>query len=605
MVSRRNFLSVTAVMMIVCFLFQSLNIAREYLNEYEVNTYAQDKEALSGRTDAYTPKDSQNALVVSIQNDENAENDSTFFWALYSKWAYYGCASLSDYERARAEGAIKPPKLIVLDAGCIDWTDEKEIKILEGCVEDGISLVFSTLPAASVIDENEALRRLLGISRVVSQSTHAAGIHLFDGFLLGGEAIYAAKAQEKEKQDLQLSFPWYELTAGTKVYMKGVFEDESVKTEDYPAVIWRKSFDNAYVFAVNGDYMHGAAALGVLSGFVSEMSDYNIYPVVNAQNLVIVNYPGLADENRDKMQSLYSQSMRNVFRDIIWPSVAAVYQENNLGLTCMMSPQFDYSDTLLPRSEDLSYYLKLVRQLHGEVGLSADTVSDTTLSEKLSQDARFMAQALPDYDFASFYRADRTDEAVLEALSEPFLKNVRTVVEPEADTADILGFETETVTRQRMIADGCEHTYMDDFIVKSVESALGYTGVLLDLSRIAYPAEEADTWERVSEQFAANTKTYWNSFSGFDKTTVSESDSRIRTFLSLNYSDERSGDTIRLTKNDADSTAWFILRTHNEAVKSVTGGNAKKLENDVWLIEADETETIITLEAADERYYYE
>ena len=36
------------------------------------------------------------------------------------------------------------------------------------------------------------------------------GIHLFEGFLLGGEVIYQAKDEEEEKnQDMDLKIPWY------------------------------------------------------------------------------------------------------------------------------------------------------------------------------------------------------------------------------------------------------------------------------------------------------------------------------------------------------------------------------------------------------------
>lgn len=38
----------------------------------------------------------------------------------------------------------------------------------------------------------------------------------------------------------------------------------------------------------------------------------------------------------------------------------------------------------------------------------------------------------------------------------------------------------------------------------------------------------------------ANTITYWEPFSNFAGTTVSECDSRIRRFLSLNYEDAKS-----------------------------------------------------------------
>ena len=113
--------------------------------------------------------------------------------------------------------------------------------------------------------------------------------------------------------------------------------------------------------------------------------------------------------------------------------------------------------------------------------------------------------------------------------------------------------------------------------VKSVESALGYTSVLLDLDAILYPKTEEDRWENIGKEFAANLSTYWKLFSGFDGTTVSECDTRIRTFLNSRYEDDRK----------------------------VTGGTAEKLEDSAWLIRAEQSEVRITLGASDQRYYYE
>lgn len=146
--------------------------------------------------------------------------------------------------------------------------------------------------------------------------------------MLGGENIYRAENKEEEnRQDLKLTFPWFKLGDGTKTYMKGFPEDQTLKTQDYPVVIWRKNFGTASVFAVNGDYMGDETGLGLLTGMVYETRNYLIYPVVNAQNLVVQNFPSLAEENTDKMQEIYGNGTKGVNRDIVWPSIAAIYRK--------------------------------------------------------------------------------------------------------------------------------------------------------------------------------------------------------------------------------------------------------------------------------------
>lgn len=50
-------------------------------------------------------------------------------------------------------------------------------------------------------------------------------------------------------------------------------------------------------------------SLGLLNGMITEASEYYIYPVVNAQNLSMINFPAFADENDEEMMKLYSQSV--------------------------------------------------------------------------------------------------------------------------------------------------------------------------------------------------------------------------------------------------------------------------------------------------------
>lgn len=111
--------------------------------------------------------------------------------------------------------------------------------------------------------------------------------------------------------------------------------------------------------------------------------------MINAQNLVIANYPGFASENENKMEKIYSQSQKALFREIIWPSLVAIERKIDAKLTCMMTPQFDYGDENEPREGEVAYYLKLLKEEYGEAGLSSGNVSGTGLSEKWRKTKRF------------------------------------------------------------------------------------------------------------------------------------------------------------------------------------------------------------------------
>lgn len=122
---------------------------------------------------------------------------------------------------------------------------------------------------------------------------------------------------------------------------------------------------NSYVFAVNGDYMEDEAGLGILTGMLYETRDYLIYPVVNAQNLIMANFPGLAEENTVQMQDIYGNTASAVNRDIVWTSIISSYEKSHIGLTCMLAPKLDYDNAAKPDGTMLNYYVKMINEEKG------------------------------------------------------------------------------------------------------------------------------------------------------------------------------------------------------------------------------------------------
>ena len=401
---------------------------------------------------------------------------------------------------------------------------------------------------------------------------------------------------------MELSFPWYGLVSGTQVYMDGIFSGQSADEEDVPPVIWKNTVDGIDVFAVNGGYMEDASGLGILSAMSAEMNPYELYPVINAQNLVAANYPGLSDENKEEMLSRYGKTMQELFRDTLWPAVIAAYRQNTLGLTCMLAPQFDYEDDQWPDTEQMQYYMKRLNEERAETGLSGSNVSDTPVGQKLERDQWFMEGALPDYRFSSFYAETLAPEEIELALQQEILEDVRTVVTDYDPKIDIIGYQNDSVTRQSILSDGIRQTYREDFRTRSVETALGYTCVMADLESIVYPeSEEEDVLTELTSYLNWNIRNSFDGFHEFEGTTISESDVKIRNFLALDYTQRREGQSVYLDLATSAPSSWFILRTRNERVSHVEGGNWKQIEAGVYLIEAQNKNVVITLKAGQVR----
>ena len=615
MVSRRNYLTIAMMFVILLFMFQFTGVMKEQLSEYESNEYADDTTTSFQRSDAFLAEQtSADACeVIYVGEAGGAEESVVKTWCSYRKRTFFCSSSLALLDSLQDDAL----QVLVVDGSKV--TSEEEVAVLRREAQMGVTVIFATLPQSSVIREYRDLRELLGIRAVIADEIPLAGMHLFSGFLLGGEEIYeVTEPGEEERQDMNPSVPWYTTGAGTKTYMVGTLSDETIeqtvddeiraqyvgmeeeaaKNSLLPAILWRNSVDTAKIFCVNGDYLADISAVGILDAMMGETYDYDIYPVINAQNLVIADLSAFVSENEEEMQKRYSQSAQAVYQEIVWPSLTSIASRTGAKMTCMMTPQFTYTDEEEPDGENVTYYLKRLKEEHAEAGLSADSREGIPLSEKIKQDQTFWQTYAPSYRFLSLY-ADGV-KSIGEESALP--AEIRTVA-LGSGASEAVGYLNENVTLQPSTSSGIRHTFLDDFKVKCMETALGYSNITLDFYSVTYPEGDEDSWEKMSKKIAANLGTYWKAYEAFDATTLTESDVRIRRFLALDYKQQRAGNVITLSLEHREDAAWFLLRLHGEKVTEVAGGSFEEIEDGVYLILAEEDEVSVEVQTGETWQY--
>ena len=606
MVSRRKFFSIAIMMFVLLFLFQFSMVLRDRQNTYDVNSNLAPKQndgknvwkneeldpASVGTTDR------RYVLFVGDSSSDMAEAVSR--WCTYAKWDISKCSSMEKFK----ENDKNLPGMLILESE--KYALDDNLKKIEELEQKGVIIVFGCLEDPKNIEKNQELQDFLGIYKIVSKKTELTGAKLFEGLLLGGEVIYETPEDkdERDRQDLQLNVPWYQVGSGTKTYMVGLLDQskqkETVENEELPTLIWRNGIRNGSIFCVVGDYMKDSTALGLLDGMVAEASSYYIYPVVNAQNLSMINFPVFADENNEQMMELYSQSITGMARDIMWSSLISIVEKGSLKMTCFMQPQTNYEDGIEPTSRNLVFYLKQMKEQNAEAGLSLQYKNAESLRDKLNQDAEFFRKADSSYKYGAAYTEEKDLDTVKALMNTELMKNVSTLVCEYTEDEPVISYCTDSVTLQSVTSDGMNYTYSDDIRMRSIQSSLGYTNVMLNMQKIFWPERKKDRWQIMQKRFSSNLLTYWKNFTGFDSTTLSESNTRTRTFLNLDFSETRTDDEITLKTSESGS--WFILRTHGEEIEEIEGGTQKKLEDNVYLIQAQDTTVKIQVKTAGLHY---
>ena len=601
MVSKRKFFSIATMMFVLFFLFQFSMVLRDSKNTYDINSSLTEKKA-DGRN-RWTPSDNvtgADSSVVFIGNENGDMGTAISRWCTYAKRKLISCKSVSTYKADDKN----LPEMMILESE--KYADGDNLTTLETLEKKGVIIVFGCLENAKNIQNNKALMKFLGIQKVVAEETHLAGVKLFEGLLLGGEVTYntSKDKEEKKRQDLELDVPWYQVGSGTKTYMVGLLDEKTgknVENEEFPTIIWRNGIDYGSVFAVVGDYMKGSTALGLLDGMWAEALQYTIYPIVNAQNLSMVNFPVFADENNTEMLKLYSQSVTGIARDIMWPALISVVEKSDMKMTCFIQPQADYTDDIEPKSGNLEFYLKQMKEQSAEAGISLEYQKLDKAEDKVTKDTEFFENEKINYRFGAAFAKEKDLKGILKDTDSGLLGDVGTLVCDYTENQPVVSYYSDSVTLQTVTSDGMNYAYSDDIRMRSIQTALGYTNVMLDMYDIFWPQEKTDRWEVMQKRFSSNLLTYWKNFRDFDSITLSESNARIRTFLNLAYSQSREDNTITLQTSEAGS--WFILRTHGEEIDEIDGGSQTEIEADAYLICAEDTTVKIRLK--EQELYYD
>lgn len=593
MITKRNFFSIAIMMFILLFLFQFVTVLRDRQNTYDVNAYYVKRK--SDGKNVWKQKKINHKLVKSLEGDyllfigkgKNGMKTSVSRWCSYRRWNIVQYKNLKEFQKHLKN----LPRMIVFESekyAC----GKKCIAQLKKLGEQGVIIVFGSVEDPQVIRTHPQLQKFLGITNIKEDHVKMTGVKLFKGLLLGGETVYDTPKDkdQKKRQNLQLNVPWYQVGSGTKTYMLGLLDKRKygtkIKNEELPTIIWRRGIKGGSVFAVVGNYMKDSTALGLLDGMVTEASGYNIYPVVNARNLSLIGFPFLADENNDEMMRLYSQSAIGISRDSMWPSLISIIEKSKMKMTCFLQPQSDYEDHKKPYKKDFIFYLKQMREQNAEAGLSLQYRKAPSLIEKLNQDESFFRNVGSSYRYGVVYKEEKNLGEFQGLLNTKLLKQVGSIVCEPTEKRPILSYYTGSVTLQVATSDGVDYKFRDDIQMRSVQSCLGYTNIMLNMQDIFWPRNSKDRWHLVQKYFSSNLLTYWKPFQAFDSTTLSESNQRTRTFLNLKYHQSRTGQMITLKTSEKDS--WFLLRTHGENISKIKGGTQSKVEEDVYLIHAQE-----------------
>lgn len=600
MLSKRVYFTVSALMMLVLFMFQFSGIIRKKYNNFDENKYAVSEKNDLNNNNVFTVLTDEDKVVKSISGyivyigDINTKTGNTVYeWCNYTKRNLLVYKTVSQYHRYNE----KYPDAVLIDSDYVNI--DSDIDTFSLLTDYGINLVFCTLPSYSAISENQRFEQLCGISPH-RESVNASGLKLYSGFLFGGEAWYTKENDPDGKfQNMKLTMPWYNTSNATKTYMSAVVESEDgskIDNEDQPAVIWRKSHDHAYVFCINGDYIKDISGIGILTAIMSESKDLDIYPVVDSQSVIVNNFPMFSFENDGAVEKYYLRNTSSLLENVIWPDISNLAESTGARFTFMAAPQINYSDNNLVSVREMDYFFRLFSEISSEAGLTTTRDDATSIDEKLTADAGIFSNYLSNYKFTSIIARKDELENVLSSKNS-LIDDVNTII---TDSQDYSGTKLFSYVNDNVINVECpvtsdKYTYADDFRQRCFQTALAYTNIEFNMTGVCNPDDEKELWNEEIKSKSTALTSYMKNSKKFTKCSISQADKRIREFMAADYSYKQNSSYVSLDITGDQNTARFIVRLRTGEVENVSGAVCTKVEKGVYLITAQSKHVEMTI----------
>ena len=181
MVSRRNFISITIMMLTLLLMFQLTQVYFENIAEVDKNEFIPGQ-VISGAS-AWQPE------VVDLTNPEIKTRYVLFYgdknsaighaveqWCTYTKRNLVVCPDLDSF--AGTIGINQ--EYVLVESACLDV--QTDMDTLGKFADAGVSIVFCDLPEVAEISKSVQMKKMLGIRNIVDEKVTVEGIKLFSGF---------------------------------------------------------------------------------------------------------------------------------------------------------------------------------------------------------------------------------------------------------------------------------------------------------------------------------------------------------------------------------------------------------------------------------------
>lgn len=464
----------------------------------------------------------------------------------------------------------------------------------------------------------------LGRGDLVVFCDDSVGSHVdltkLEGFLSrGGKAVFAAGLpegnedaylwpilgiREKSVRDnynrLRFEGPLLPVQAEEMVYggynmstWVAVGEEAEVYVRDADSgvpVLYTCDYGEGAVCLINGTFLADIRCAGLLTGAVSALQGDFLYPVLGTKTVFLDNFPMITFINDKVCMRMYGCSTESFVRDVVWPELQGMSLRTRTPYTSSVLAVASSEESFPEINDSLFTTIgKSALQFDGELVYAVNCKDMESIAFNHSFIEEF-GQVFSNYEIRGLAMQSEGFREEMLAVPGAKVRAVRTYLQREDGgfSCDKEYLEFPAATRGNSLEEG------NLFALSSVLGAYGMISHVFDINTLIAKDGETASWDSDKKQIGLFESEILKQTPWLEGRVLSRMGDDIRSYLNLEYTWKREGNTMTLEGSNMVKGQAFFLRTEGEIVEA-EGVDYEEAGNGYYMLRMRQNHAVITM----------
>lgn len=375
---------------------------------------------------------------------------------------------------------------------------------------------------------------------------------------------------------------WLAVGDEAKVYVRDV--------ESGVPVLYTCGYGEGAVCLINGTYLSDIRCAGLLTGAVGTVQEDFLYPVLGTKTVFLDNFPMITFINDKVCMRMYGCSTESFVRDVVWPDFQGMSLRTQTPYTSSVLAVASSEESFPEINESLFTTIgKSALQFDGELAYAANCADE----EEIAFNHNFIEEfssVFSNYEIHGLVMLTSVLREEMLAVPGARIMAVRRDLGDEGAgfSCDKDYLEFPAATRGNSLEEG------NMFYIASVMGAYGMISHVFDINTLIAEDEETASWDCDKKQIGLFESEVLKRTPWLEGRVLSRMGEDVRSYLNLEYTWKREGNTIILEGSNMVKGQAFFLRTDGEILEA-QGADYENAGNGYYILRMGQNHAVITM----------